>query len=337
MSIDTTQPLPPESLDDQLDSLLRVSASEELAAPQTPPVDAGQTALNTVAAIESQLDGLMAEAAAKQRADDSSHEASAAVDASLAAHAASEVAASSAIPSSVEDLDSQLANLTESLLAETSIAEAEDAAKRSSAAAITAENLAKTQSSPTTPAPSPSTVSPVVPHAATLSAPATAHVPVPHVPASAAHISPAPAPVNAPSPAKPSAASANSATNPAIKAVEATKVKAALQTAAQLGHKATPVGVRVLTLMNRPLEGQSATVRDSLGWLALGTLFNAACVWVFVCFFQKPPDLSVPHDAPHIQSDEPHAKDAASAHGSHDDQAPRAAAGHDEKPDSGDH
>jgi hypothetical protein len=101
------------------------------------------------------------------------------------------------------------------------------------------------------------------------------------------------------------------------KAGAAPKVKAALQAAAQIGEKATPVGVKVLAVLSKPIEGQSATVRDSLGWVAVWTLFNAACVWGFVVFFQKPPEMAVPHDAARIASDESAAGhgDAAAAHG----------------------
>jgi len=127
-------------------------------------------------------------------------------------------------------------------------------------------------------------------------------------------------------------------------AAAAPKVKAALQAAAEIGEKATPVGVKVLEVLSKPIEGQSATVRDSLGWVAVWTLFNAACVWGFVVFFQKPPELAVPHDAPHISSDERAAEhgDASSGDGEiragkstpHEKTSEKTSAKHAEKPAS---
>lgn len=40
-----------------------------------------------------------------------------------------------------------------------------------------------------------------------------------------------------------------------------------------------PVGARVLVLMSKPLEKQPPKVRDSVGWVAIWTLFLALCVW----------------------------------------------------------
>jgi hypothetical protein len=73
-------------------------------------------------------------------------------------------------------------------------------------------------------------------------------------------------------------------------------------------------------------------------------LFNAACVWGFVVFFQKPPELAVPHDAPHISSDERAAEhgDASSEREEvragkstpHEKTSEKASAKHAEKPAS---
>jgi hypothetical protein len=51
-------------------------------------------------------------------------------------------------------------------------------------------------------------------------------------------------------------------------------------TAGRAGVKAaSPLGARALMLMSKPLEKQPPKVRDSIGWVALWTLFLAMCVW----------------------------------------------------------
>lgn len=48
------------------------------------------------------------------------------------------------------------------------------------------------------------------------------------------------------------------------------------------------LGLAVRTL-SKPLEDRPKTVRDSVGWLALWTMFNAVVVWGFVLFIRTPP------------------------------------------------
>lgn len=42
---------------------------------------------------------------------------------------------------------------------------------------------------------------------------------------------------------------------------------------------AKPLGARGLMLMSKPLEGRPPAVRDSIGWVAIWTLFLGLCVW----------------------------------------------------------
>ncbi len=46
--------------------------------------------------------------------------------------------------------------------------------------------------------------------------------------------------------------------------------------------RVAPVGSRVLLVLSKPLEGKPPGVRDSIGWVAIWTLFLGLCVWAFV-------------------------------------------------------
>lgn len=50
---------------------------------------------------------------------------------------------------------------------------------------------------------------------------------------------------------------------------------------------AGPIGARALVLMSKPLEKHPVKVRDSVGWVALWTVFLALCVWGYV--LMRPP------------------------------------------------
>lgn len=278
------------------------------------------------------------------------------------------------VPSSVEDLDAQLADLTESLLAKAAETQAEAAAQRAAAAAAAeaAATAAEAEASRTrglqpidntgaeaTPANAADTAT----HGTSESTgvPSRSHDSgragagsgshgggqMPHHAPGAGH-----AGVGVGAGSESGHGHAGEHGSAAVKPAGAEKlreklssappkVKAAIQTAAEFGEKATPIGVKALAVMNKPLEGKSATVRDSLGWVALWTMFNAVCVWGFVVFFQKPPELAVPHDAPQITSDESgsghgEGKDAAKteghAGGSEGKSHEGAGDGHEEKP-----
>ena len=40
--------------------------------------------------------------------------------------------------------------------------------------------------------------------------------------------------------------------------------------------------------MSAPLQTRPAIVRQSIGWVAIVTVFYAVCVWAFVLFIRKP-------------------------------------------------
>jgi hypothetical protein len=49
-----------------------------------------------------------------------------------------------------------------------------------------------------------------------------------------------------------------------------------------------PIGARVLIVLSKPLEGKPPQVRDSIGWVALWTLFLAVCVWAYAVLRPAP-------------------------------------------------
>lgn len=49
-----------------------------------------------------------------------------------------------------------------------------------------------------------------------------------------------------------------------------------------------PVGAKVLVLMSKPLEGKPPRVRDSIGWVAIWTLFLGLCVWAYAVLRPAP-------------------------------------------------
>lgn len=333
MPTETTQPVPPDSLDAQLDALLNLSATEQpapsatpsAAAPQQTPPQAEQN--SNEASIEDQLKSLLAGELAHvpdgpaPSSTVTPVEETGVVEASKPpepppppvvsppAPMSRGIGLSAAVPSSVEDLDSQLASLTETLLAETNTIEAEESAKLAAAAAEEASRLAAANAAkaPTAVAGASGTES----HSAPRDDVAT-HSPKAPVadarPASGAGQDQgkgrAPTSFSA-KVAEIAEHRAETSGKPAVSASAKSNVKAVLQGAAQLGQTATPFGMRALTVLNKPLEGKSASVRDSLGWVAVWTLFLAVSVWTFAVFFQKPPQHAVPHDAPKITSDEP--------------------------------
>lgn len=61
--------------------------------------------------------------------------------------------------------------------------------------------------------------------------------------------------------------------------------------AAALGL-ARPIGARVLVLLSKPLEGKPPRVRDSIGWVAIWTLFLAVCVWAYLMI--RSPEPAIP-------------------------------------------
>jgi hypothetical protein len=49
-----------------------------------------------------------------------------------------------------------------------------------------------------------------------------------------------------------------------------------------------PVVAKVLVLMSKPLEGKPHSVRDSIGWVAIWTLFLGLCVWSYAMLRPAP-------------------------------------------------
>jgi hypothetical protein len=74
----------------------------------------------------------------------------------------------------------------------------------------------------------------------------------------------------------------------------------AAKVAARQGVKAArtlkPHGLKLLELISAPLLRKPKPIRDLIGWIALVTLFNAACLWMYVLFFRsaKVPEPTTP-------------------------------------------
>lgn len=52
--------------------------------------------------------------------------------------------------------------------------------------------------------------------------------------------------------------------------------------------RAAPIAITGLAAVSKPLEGKPRIVRDTVGWLALWTLFLGGCVWIYILFVHKP-------------------------------------------------
>lgn|GEM_PF-2510191 len=118
---------------------------------------------------------------------------------------------------------------------------------------------------------------------------------------------PAPQPVVAPAPvAKPADAPARDAGQDAgllerIRVRIGPPARAACDAALKV---ARPAGARLLVLLSKPLEGKSPRVRDSIGWMAIWTLFLALCVWAYLAVRTPPPGTPDP-DASRVITPEP--------------------------------
>ncbi len=56
----------------------------------------------------------------------------------------------------------------------------------------------------------------------------------------------------------------------------------------RLAALGAPVGARALVVLSKPLESKPPSVRDSIGWVAIWTLFLGLCVWAFVLLRPAP-------------------------------------------------
>ncbi|MGV6814091.1 MAG: hypothetical protein ACWA5W_03660, partial [Phycisphaerales bacterium] len=54
-------------------------------------------------------------------------------------------------------------------------------------------------------------------------------------------------------------------------------------------EKGTPLGAKILLILSGPVADKPAKVRDSIGWLALWTIFLALTLWVYLVFVRTSP------------------------------------------------
>ena len=91
--------------------------------------------------------------------------------------------------------------------------------------------------------------------------------------------------------------------------------KAAARHGARAALRLKPHGLKLLQLMSGPLQNRPKYMRDVVGWVAIITLFNASCLWMYVLFFRSakapaPVTTVVKAEESHDQ-----AKDESSGHG----------------------
>ena len=182
-------------------------------------------------AVKSMLDDAAAAIAAKQRE---------------AADLISNLAAAG--PANLEDLDSQLASLTEQMLNE----------------------------------------------------PAATGVPLPAAPVPVAPAAAAQAHATAATAAA-AAAATSTQTPQGATVVESAKDPA---TTVSLKQRVLELLVKSVGLASKPLDSQPRVVRDTLGWVALVTLFWAGTIWVYFLFFHKPVASEIPENAPRLSTGE---------------------------------
>ncbi|MBL4697638.1 MAG: hypothetical protein JKX70_02270 [Phycisphaerales bacterium] len=61
--------------------------------------------------------------------------------------------------------------------------------------------------------------------------------------------------------------------------------------------KGGPTGAKVILLLSKPVASKPAVVRDSIGYIALWTIFLATVLWVYTMFFRTTP-TPIPSQAP---------------------------------------
>ncbi|MCC5823822.1 MAG: hypothetical protein LAT64_08745 [Phycisphaerales bacterium] len=66
---------------------------------------------------------------------------------------------------------------------------------------------------------------------------------------------------------------------------------------------ARPAGARALLALSKPLEGKPTRVRDSLGWIAIWTMFLAVCVWLMM-LMRSPEPLAADPNASRVVTTE---------------------------------
>lgn len=237
-------------------------------------------------------------------------------------------------PENIDELDAQLAHLTDSLIQEAKSGDDADHASNEdleAAANAISDAVTETQYAPPAPAASVS--------AEPVAAPASVVQPHPAATEHPERVHASPTPVHTPEhkPA-PSGHVESKSEGPSI------VTRAKLAAGSMLGKASGQAGELALNTLSMPLRSQPVAVRDTLGWVALATLFWATCLWAYMLLFYKPPMPEPPSnptalvataDGEHGQGHagvegEGHASGSHSAPSSH---APaKAAASHAAKP-----
>lgn len=75
---------------------------------------------------------------------------------------------------------------------------------------------------------------------------------------------------------------------------------------------ASPVALRAMGVLSRPLMNKPRITRDTVGWLAVWTLFLSGALWVYVLFFHEPAGPVA--TAPAMEFVGPEGKHKAAAH-----------------------
>jgi len=64
---------------------------------------------------------------------------------------------------------------------------------------------------------------------------------------------------------------------------------------ARLATRLAAAALPVASAISAPLAAKPRIVRDTLGWLALNTLFLGVCVWAYILFVRHPAHAHAPH------------------------------------------
>gem|GEM_PF-6897691 len=198
----------------------------------------------------------------------------------------------------IDELDQQLASLTDNLISEADApTDAEASLVDEDSETKDASEAESDSTAATEPAPAP--VASKEPEPVT----AAAVTPVP----AAAHAAPAAAPVSKPAPQpapelprEPAHASKDSHAGDAVAAKPVGPSVLTLARAAAfslVGKIAATIASLVLKGLSAPLRSQPVMVRDTLGWVALATMFWAGCLWAYMLLLYKPPMPEPPSNA----------------------------------------
>lgn len=139
------------------------------------------------------------------------------------------------------------------------------------------------------PVPAPPAPAAVTPAAVTVPAPAPVVESITPDPVAADRVAPEPAPAPATQPAP----AAKPAGPPLFRRL-ITRIAPRIRPAAMaIAKPFAPIAAKAVMLISKPLEGKPPKVRDSIGWVAIWTMFLAVCVWAYVLL--RPP-VEQPND-----------------------------------------